>query len=337
MRELEGQGRRLIQIRNGDDLEVLVSRRFAWTRRSGQDLIEMYEASRAGSCPARRPLLVSRRPHRIPRRGKQRGHCGRWVGRHRGSQIYNSTAAWCAGRPLWDSASNACKRMAAWGETEPVARGRSRKMTSRPVATASGLRILAWQLAGAASQSLHANAGTSVAPGHSECEAGILVAATKTGGYLLRHQSGERPGDGFRPIQSPCHAHDIAKSYALGDSAESVSATLVTKQCGTLCRVAATRGGDAEYRHTSANRLALSISRTSPRVSDAHEQRLLHRLNPEPSTEHASRRILGLHRSDVRIRQHTQHGLHYSHSIVLTDSCGIYAKSCRKGENGSDY
>ena len=49
MRELEGPGRRLIQIRNGDDLEVLVSRRFAWARRSGQDLIEAREASRAGS------------------------------------------------------------------------------------------------------------------------------------------------------------------------------------------------------------------------------------------------------------------------------------------------
>ena len=125
-------------------------------------------------------------------------------------------------------------------------------MTSRPVATASNSRAAARQSGFSVDE--RERARRFLGSGYDECEAGILVAATKTGGYLLRRQSGERLGDGFRPIQSPCRAHDIAKSYALGDTAESVCAILVTKQCGTLCRVAATRGGDAKYRHTSANR-----------------------------------------------------------------------------------
>ena len=177
-------------------------------------------------------------------------------------------------------------------------------MTSRPVATASGLRILASQFVGAASRSLHANAGASGAPGHTECEAGILVAATKSGGYLLRRQSGEWPSDGFRPIQSPCRAHDIAKSYALGDTAESVSAIVVTKQCGTLCRVAATRGGDAEYRHTSANLLMCSISRLvmshrcAPSVAASQ-------LDPKPRQRATVAESL-IAPFNVLIRQHTQ-------------------------------
>ena len=52
MRELEGQGRRVIRMRTGDDLRVLVSRRFARARRSGQDLIEVREAIRAELGPA---------------------------------------------------------------------------------------------------------------------------------------------------------------------------------------------------------------------------------------------------------------------------------------------